>query len=42
MGVNDYCVPICTNRPHGTPNHGPENISLKLNITERHIIIQKK
>ena len=40
--VNAYFGPRRTNRPHTTPNYGPENLGLKLIIIDRHIILQKK
>ena len=41
MVVNYYFGPIQNNRPHTTSNYGPENLSLKFIITDRHIVIQK-
>ena len=42
MVVNDYFGPIRINIPHATPNYGPGNISLKLIITNIHIVLHKK
>ena len=41
MGLNTYFIPIQINIPHVTPNHGPGNISLKLVITGKNIVLQK-
>ena len=42
MGLNAYFGPRRTNRSHATPNQVPGNLSLKLIIIYRHIVLRKK
>ena len=39
MGANAYFGPRSTNRPHATSNYEPGNLSLKLTITDIHIVL---
>ena len=41
MGVNTYFGPRRTNRAHATSKYGPGNIGFKLNIIDRHVVLQK-